>query len=188
MYCDVIKPILDFSLACIFLPIFMLLYFVLYILNGGNPIFTQRRIGLNNKVFKIYKFNTMDHFQTEGLQKVTKMGKWLRSTSIDEIPQIVNVIKGEMSFVGPRPLLVEYLSLYSKEQLQRHSVKPGISGWAQINGRNTINWSDKFSLDLYYVSNLSLWLDVKIISHTIWQLLLHTNNEKEVFEKFNGNN
>ncbi len=140
-------------------------------------LFPQLRIGLNGKPFTLYKFKTMrdlrageDAFATDAL-RITRFGRFLRATSLDELPSLWNVLRGDMALVGPRPLLPEYLSLYTPEQMRRHSVKPGITGWAQINGRNAISWEEKFRLDVWYVDNRSLWLDLRILWMTLWQVL-----------------
>lgn len=145
----------------------------------GNPIFfTQHRPGLNNKIFNMIKFRTMaNEFDIDGVLlpdsvRLTKFGKFLRSTSLDELPSLLNVLKGDMSLVGPRPLLVEYLPLYSKMQSRRHEVRPGITGWVQVNGRNAISWDEKFKLDVWYVDNQSIWLDIKILWLTAKKVLV----------------
>ncbi|MGB9792451.1 MAG: sugar transferase [Thermacetogeniaceae bacterium] len=143
----------------------------------GPVLFRQVRPGLHGKPFVIYKFRTMRKAYDEEWrplpdeQRLTRLGKWLRSTSLDELPELLNVLKGEMSLVGPRPLLMEYLDRYTPEQARRHEVKPGITGWAQVNGRNAISWEEKFRLDVWYVDNWSLWLDLKIILITLWKVL-----------------
>lgn len=155
------------------LPILALIAFLVKIFHGSPIIFEQVRPGLHGKAFTMYKFRTMANVRdVEGnllpdSERLTLFGRFLRATSIDELPELINVLKGEMSLVGPRPLLMEYLPLYSFEQNRRHEVKPGITGWAQINGRNTIIWDDKFRLDVWYVDNWSLWLDIKILAITI---------------------
>jgi len=139
-------------------------------------IFRQTRIGLHGKPFTLYKFKTMrdprpgEDALASDAQRLTRWGKFLRSTSLDELPTLWNVIKGDMRLVGPRPLLPQYLPLYSKEQSRRHEVKPGITGWAQVNGRNAISWEEKFRLDVWYVDNRSMWLDLKILWMTLWQV------------------
>ncbi|MAT42091.1 MAG: sugar transferase [Anaerolineaceae bacterium] len=144
---------------------------------GSPVIFQQERPGLNGKIFTLRKFRTMKNaFDEDGQplpddQRLTKFGRMLRSTSLDELPEMINVIRGEMSLVGPRPLLVSYLDLYSDEQKRRHHVLPGITGWAQINGRNTISWQEKFQLDLWYVDNYSVWLDIKILFNTFLKVV-----------------
>ena len=131
----------------------------------GKPIFfIQKRPGKNGVIFKIIKFRTMiDNMDLNESERINHLGKFLRATSIDELPEIINVIRGDMSLVGPRPLLVEYLPLYNLDQLRRHEVRPGITGWAQINGRNAISWEEKFDLDLWYINNYSFWIDIKIL-------------------------
>ncbi|GAB2614335.1 sugar transferase [Belliella aquatica] len=145
--------------------------------NEGSPYYLQNRPGLNGKIFKILKFKTMkDVFDQEGrplsdAQRITKIGAFIRKTSFDELPQLINVLKGEMSMVGPRPLLVDYLQLYDESQSKRHDVKPGITGWAQINGRNSINWQKKFELDIWYVNNYHFLLDLKILVLTFFNVV-----------------
>ena len=140
-------------------------------------IFRQARIGLHGKPFTLYKFKTMrdprpgEDPRTSDAQRLTRWGKFLRSTSLDELPTLWNVIKGDMRLVGPRPLLPQYMPLYTPEQARRHEVKPGITGWAQVNGRNAISWEEKFMLDVWYVDNRSLWLDLKILWMTLWQVV-----------------
>lgn len=171
----------DFSLALVLMvllaPVFILLILLLYIFNRGKVFFFQDRPGKNEKVFRIVKFKTMtDEKDEQGNLlpdelRLTKMGKFVRKTSLDELPQLLNVLKGDMSFIGPRPLLVSYLPLYNEEQKRRHLIKPGITGWAQVNGRNTITWKQKFIYDVYYVDHLSLALDLKIFWMTIKKVL-----------------
>ena len=163
-----------------------------------NPvIFTQERPGLHGKIFKVIKFKTMtDERDTEGnllpdAQRLTKVGRFVRSTSIDELPQLINVLKGDMALIGPRPLLPQYLPLYNKEQARRHEVRPGISGWAQCHGRNAISWTEKFKLDVWYVDHVSLWTDIKVIWITIMKVLKRADiNEagQATMEAFNGHN
>lgn len=144
---------------------------------NGRPFFTQQRPGKNGKIIKLIKFRTMrDAFDKNGNQlpdkyRITKVGRFIRSVSIDELPQLINVLKGDMSLVGPRPLLIDYLPLYSPEQARRHEVRPGITGWAQVNGRNTLSWEEKFAMDVWYVNNLSLLLDIRILLLTIVKVL-----------------
>ena len=164
----------------------------------GSPIFfTQDRVGKDNKIFKMIKFRTMTDEKDENGQllsdeyRLTSFGKFLRSTSIDELPELINVLKGDMSLVGPRPLLVKYLPLYSKEQIRRHEVKPGVTGWAQINGRNSISWCEKFKLDIWYVDNKSFLLDIKILFLTVYKVIKKDDinqSETDTMEAFNGNN
>jgi len=172
---------LDFLLALIafllFSPIFFVLFITLLFINNGSPFFTQDRPGKNEKIFKVIKFKTMTDKKTKDgnllpdKDRLTKIGNLIRKTSLDELPQLINVLKGEMSLVGPRPLLPEYLPLYNKTQKKRHDVKPGITGWAQINGRNAISWKKKFELDIWYVENISLSLDFKIFIQTIIKVI-----------------
>jgi lipopolysaccharide/colanic/teichoic acid biosynthesis glycosyltransferase len=144
----------------------------------GSPVlFSQVRPGLHGKPFRMYKFRTMtDARDADGnllpdAERLTDFGKWLRASSLDELPELINVLRGEMSLVGPRPLLMEYLPLYSPEQARRHEARPGITGWAQINGRNAISWDDKFALDVWYVDHQGVWLDVRILALTVWRVL-----------------
>jgi len=158
-------------------PIIIILAILLRIFLGTPVIFRQMRPGLNSKIFTFYKFSTMTNdrdkngIMLEDKDRITRFGNFLRKTSLDELPSLWNVLKGEMSLVGSRPLLVEYLDLYSPEQARRHEVKPGITGWAQVNGRNAISWEEKFKLDVWYVDNRSFWLDMKILFMTIWKVL-----------------
>ena len=181
MYKLFFKRVIDIFFSLIFILLFWWLYIVVVILvkkKLGSPVlFKQKRPGLNEKIFIMYKFRTMiDKKDEKGdllpdKDRLTRFGKFLRSTSLDEIPELWNVLKGEMSLVGPRPLLVEYLSKYTKEEKRRHEVKPGITGWAQINGRNNTTWSDRFKNDVYYVENFSLLLDMKIIIQTFLKVI-----------------
>lgn len=200
MYKRYIKRILDFIIAIftfvLLSPIFILVTLLLCIVNKGNPFFFQQRPGKNEKEFKIFKFKTMtDRRDTEGNLlhdeiRLTKIGKFIRKSSLDEIPQLLNVIKGDMSLIGPRPLLTQYLPLYNLKQKRRHEVKPGITGWAQVNGRNTISWKDKFDYDVWYVDNASLLLDLKILFMTIFKVFksegINEKNEATV-KYFEGN-
>jgi len=177
MYKTIIKPFLDFTTALIGLilisPIFLLVTIALFFANNGKPFFIQARPGKHGRLFSIIKFKTMnDKKDGKGnmlpdAERLTAIGKLVRNTSLDELPQLINVLKGEMSFVGPRPLLPEYLPLYNKEQKKRHLVKPGITGWAQVNGRNAISWQQKFALDVWYVKHQSFALDLKILFLTV---------------------
>ncbi len=177
MYKTIIKSVIDFSIAFLGLVILSpLIFFVtigLFISSNGRPFFIQKRPGKNEKIFSIIKFKTMnDKKDNEGNllsdeQRLTKIGSFVRKTSIDEIPQLINVLKGNMSLIGPRPLLPEYLPLYNELQKRRHEVKPGITGWAQVNGRNSISWQQKFEYDAWYVDNMSFVLDCKILFLTI---------------------
>lgn len=185
------------ALICIS-PILLIISILLYFANEGAGIFfTQDRPGKNGKVFKVIKFKTMnDKKDSLGKllpddQRITKIGKFVRSTSIDELPQLINVLKGDMAIIGPRPLLVQYLPLYSKEQARRHEVRPGITGWAQCHGRNAISWSEKFKLDVWYVDNCSLLIDLKVIFITIKKVFKREGISKEgmaTTEAFNGKN
>ncbi|MFB9057600.1 sugar transferase [Mariniflexile ostreae] len=182
MYRIIIKRALDFVLAVlgfiVLFPIFLFVTVFLFFSNNGKPFFFQARPGKNEGIFSIIKFKSMnDKKDAQGNllpyeDRITKVGAFIRKYSLDEIPQLINVIKGDMSLVGPRPLLVEYLPLYNTEQKKRHLVKPGITGWAQVNGRNTISWEQKFALDTWYVNNLSFMLDLKIILLTIKKVII----------------
>ena len=177
MYKSIIKPFFDFlfSFTSLLLlsPIFIIVTILLAFANNGKPFFFQNRPGKNERIFNIIKFKTMnDRTDTKGnllpdAERLTGIGKFVRKTSLDEIPQLINVLKGNMSLVGPRPLLVEYLPLYNEEQRRRHEVKPGITGWAQINGRNAISWQNKFKYDVAYVDKISFTLDLKILLLTL---------------------
>lgn len=181
MYKNFIKRILDILVALVGLlilsPIFILVTIGLYFANQGKPFFFQERPGLNEKIFKIIKFKSMnDKTDANGnllpdVERLTPMGAFVRKTSLDEIPQLINVLKGDMSLIGPRPLLISYLELYDDFEKQRHLVRPGITGWAQVNGRNAISWTKKFELDVYYVKNISFLLDCKILFLTVKNVL-----------------
>jgi lipopolysaccharide/colanic/teichoic acid biosynthesis glycosyltransferase len=200
MYKKIIKPVFDFVIALMGFSILILPLFLvtigLYFSNQGKPFFFQLRPGLNGKIFKIVKFKTMnDKKDIEGnllpdAQRLTKIGIFVRKTSLDELPQIINVIKGEMSLIGPRPLLPEYLPLYDANQRRRHDVKPGITGWAQINGRNAISWQQKFEFDVWYVDNISFLLDLKILFFSVKKILRREgiNSQGQLTtEAFKGN-
>lgn len=190
MYKSFFKSTFDFFAALIGLlllsPLFILVTIGLLFANNGKPFFTQIRPGKNERLFKILKFKTMnDKRDNDGnllldSQRLTKIGKFVRKTSIDEIPQLINVLKGDMSLIGPRPLLPEYLPLYSVEQRKRHLVKPGITGWAQVNGRNAISWEQKFEYDVWYVRNYSFSIDVKIIILTIKKIIKSSDISSDV--------
>jgi len=195
------KRVFDLFLVLLSLPLILPIYLLLVLLvlaKFNSPIlFKQSRPGLKGKIFNIYKFRSMtNESDKEGVLlsddlRLTKFGKLLRSTSLDELPSLWNVLKGEMSLVGPRPLLVEYLPLYSSKQARRHEVKPGITGWAQVNGRNAISWDEKFDLDVWYVDNQSILLDIKILSMTIKKVITRSgiNQDRQAtMEKFKGNN
>ena len=173
-----IKFVFEFILTAVFVllafPLLMLLGFVVYLKMGSPIFFTQDRVGKDNKIFKVIKFRTMlkpSADVQDDAKRLTSFGKFLRSTSLDELPELWNVLRGEMSLVGPRPLLVPYLKHYSTEQARRHEVRPGLTGWAQINGRNAIDWEEKFKLDVWYVDNQSFWLDIKIIALTVLKII-----------------
>lgn len=177
MYRNYLKRLLDLTCSitafCLLLPLCLTVTVLLFFANNGKPFFFQRRPGKDGRIFLLMKFKTMnDRKDAHGRllpdeQRLTRVGKFIRKTSLDELPQLINVIKGDMSLVGPRPLLAEYLPLYTSFQNRRHEVKPGITGWAQVNGRNAISWESKFELDVWYVEHLSLALDFKIILLTI---------------------
>jgi len=194
------KKIFDLLLIFLSLPLTLPIYLLMMLLvltQLNFPIlFRQPRTGLNGKIFNIYKFRTMtDDCDKDGILlpdelRLTKFGKFLRSTSLDELPSLWNVLKGDMSLVGPRPLLVEYLPLYSAKQARRHEVKPGITGWAQVNGRNAITWSEKFDLDVWYVDNQSIWLDIKILWLTVKKVIMRDGINQvgqSTMESFKGN-
>lgn len=200
MYKNIIKPIFDFLLAIIgillFSPLFVILTIILYFANRGQPFFFQLRPGKGGKLFRIIKFKTMNNKRDTGgnlfpdAERLTKIGELIRKTSLDEIPQLLNVIKGEMSLVGPRPLLPSYLELYNDFQKRRNEVKPGITGWAQINGRNHISWEKKFNYDVWYVDHVSFWLDFKILIITILKVIKSEGINEEgqaTSEEFKGN-
>lgn len=201
MYKKFFKRIFDFCgallLIIIFSPVMIWAYFAVKRRLGEPVIFTQFRPGLDEKIFKIYKFRTMSNAKNEkgellsDDERLNSFGKMLRSTSIDELPQLFNVLKGDMSFIGPRPLLIEYLSLYNKRQKLRHSVRPGITGLAQVSGRNNISWAKKLEFDSYYAQHLSFLLDIKIALLTIKKVLKRENINKDgmqTTQKFNGSN
>lgn len=181
-YIKIIKPLFDLVLAIfgfiILFPVFLIITILLYFANQGKPFFVQYRPGKNSKIFKIIKFKTMNDFVDEkgnllpDEKRLTRIGNWVRKTSLDEIPQLLNVIKGDMSLIGPRPLLVEYMELYTPYQNRRHEVKPGITGWAQINGRNSISWEKKFDYDVYYVDHISFLFDMKILFKTLRKVII----------------
>lgn len=197
----VIKRFFDIVIAVLALTILspiMLIVALLIKINLGSPIFfKQKRIGKDNKEFEMIKFRTMKNTTDKSgkllsdEERLTKFGKFIRSTSIDELPELVNILKGEMSLIGPRPLLVQYLPLYNKQQIRRHNVLPGLTGWAQINGRNALTWKKKFELDVYYVDNWSLWFDIKIFFLTFKKLFIREGINQEgqaTSEFFDGKN
>jgi lipopolysaccharide/colanic/teichoic acid biosynthesis glycosyltransferase len=194
------KRIFDILLASaaglIFLPVILVLVFIIRFAIGSPVFFKQQRPGFHAEPFYIYKFRTMnDKKNSHGellsdAERLTSFGRWLRSTSLDELPSLWNVLKGEMSLVGPRPLLMEYVPLYNAVQMRRHEVKPGVTGWAQVNGRNAISWQDKFRLDVWYVDHQSLWLDIKIIFLTIKKVFFRDGisaDGEATMPKFTGN-
>ena len=197
MYFHFFKRVIDFILVFYVLaliwPILLLVALWLHFANKGTgAFFTQERPGKNGKIFKVIKFKTMtDGNLLPDAQRLTKVGRFVRSTSIDELPQLINVLKGDMALIGPRPLLPQYLPLYSKEQARRHEVRPGITGWAQVNGRNAISWTRKFELDVWYVNHCSFLLDLKIIFMTIKKVFVREGISSETsvtMEAFTGNN
>lgn len=202
MYKYFLKRIIDFTIVfCVLLviwPLLLLITIWLHFANkGAGAFFTQERPGKNGKMFKVIKFKTMtDERGANGnllsdAERLTKVGRFVRSTSIDELPQLINVLKGDMALIGPRPLLPQYLPLYSKEQARRHEVRPGITGWAQVNGRNAISWTKKFELDVWYVDHCSFSLDVKIVFLTIKKVFMREGISQEgqaTMEFFNGKN
>ena len=202
MYKHFFKRVIDFTLVLIALviiwPILLVVTIWLHFVNkGAGAFFFQERPGWNGKIFKVIKFKTMtDERDTDGnllpdADRLTKVGKFVRSTSIDELLQLINVLKGDMALIGPRPLLVQYLPLYSKEQIRRNEVRPGITGWAQVNGRNAISWTKKFELDVWYVDHCSFLLDLKILFLTIKKVFVREGISSETsvtMEPFTGNN
>ncbi|QSE96793.1 sugar transferase [Fulvivirga lutea] len=193
MYRRVIKRIFDYTLASlIFVTLFMPLYMILLMYWQGNPLFRQFRAGKLGQPFQIYKFKSMHDVENienkDEKTRVTKIGKILRKSSLDEVPQVLNIFAGHMTFIGPRPLLIEYLDLYNNIQMRRHDILPGITGWAQVNGRDKISWRKKFELDIYYVNNQSFWLDLKILLMTLYRLISRPKEAGLNFQKFTGNN
>ena len=196
-----VKRLLDITISLIalifLLPLMSLIYLSVRINLGSPAFFLQERVGKDNKIFNMIKFSTMKNSTDKNgnllsdNERVTKFGSFLRSFSLDELPELINILKGDMSLVGPRALLVQYLGLYNDEQIRRHEVLPGLTGWAQINGRNSITWSEKFKLDVWYVDNWSLWLDIKIFFLTFWKVLKRegiNQSESVTMEYFNGSN
>ena len=201
LYCKLIKRFMDFLIAAlsiiIFSPLLIILAILVRVKLGGPVIFKQERPGLNGKVFKLYKFRTMTDAKDENGNllddeyRLTSFGKKLRSTSLDELPELYNILKGDMSIVGPRPLLVKYLPLYNDEQKRRHDVRPGLTGLAQLSGRNAITWTEKFNKDIEYVDNVSLGLDISIFFKTIYCVLKKegiNSDSAATMEDFTGNN
>lgn len=200
MYKNFLKRLFDFIAALCGLlllsPVFLIVTVGLYFANQGKPFFFQERPGLNTRIFKIIKFKSMnDKKDAQGnllpdADRLTKIGSFVRKTSLDEIPQLINVLKGDMSLIGPRPLLIQYLPLYNERQRRRHDVKPGITGWAQVNGRNAISWEQKFALDVWYVENISFTLDIRILFMTIKKVFVREGIAQEgeaTMEVFKGN-
>ena len=200
MYESQLKPLIDFLVAftalIIFSPLFLVIAIMLTLSNKGTPFFLQKRPGKDGKIFNIIKFKTMrDQKMVDGrmltdYERLTFVGKAVRKTSLDELPQLINVVKGDMSLVGPRPLLPEYLPLYNAEQAKRHDVKPGITGWAQVNGRNALSWEEKFAYDIEYVNRLSAALDAKIVFITLKKVIARHGvnaNNYVTMEAFKGN-
>lgn len=200
MYKYFFKRLIDFILALlglmVFSPVFIMVTIGLFFANQGKPFFFQLRPGKNEQLFKIIKFKTMNDRKDENgnllpdVNRLTKVGKFVRKTSLDELPQLINVLKGDMSLIGPRPLLPEYLPLYNEIQIRRHLVKPGITGWAQVNGRNAISWQQKFEYDVWYVENVSFLLDCKIVFLTIKKVFKRegiTSENSVSAEAFKGN-
>lgn len=201
MYKLFLKRLIDFIVAFLALlilsPVFIIVTIGLYFANDGKPFFFQSRPGLNEKIFKIIKFKTMnDKKDADGnllpdADRLTPIGAFVRKTSLDEIPQLINVLKGDMAIIGPRPLLIQYLPLYNPVQRRRHEVRPGITGWAQINGRNAISWSRKFELDIWYVDHVSFQTDLKVFFLTFKKVFKSEGISAEghvTIEPFNGNN
>lgn len=201
MYVNFFKPLIDFTCAFLVLvilsPVILGTALLLAIVNGGNPFFLQKRGGKGETVFHVYKFKTMnDKRDAEGKLlpdnvRLTWAGRIVRKLSLDELPQLINILKGDMSLIGPRPLIAQYLTIYNEIQRRRHEVKPGITGWAQVNGRNTISWKQKLEYDVWYVDNMSFWLDVKIVLRTVQKLFKPgdvNQSESTTAEYFNGNN
>ena len=202
MYKQFLKQWLDFAIVfCVLLvswPLLVVIAVWLHFANkGAGAFFTQERPGKDGRIFKVIKFKSMtDERDKEGkllpdMKRLTKVGRFIRATSLDELPQLLNVLKGDMALVGPRPLLPEYLPLYNKEQVRRHEVRPGITGWAQVHGRNAISWNEKFKLDVWYVDHMSFILDLKIILMTVKNVFLRTginSSAMDTMENFTGNN
>ncbi len=201
MYTHNIKPLIDILLSSLILllasPVFLLIVIVLYFINDGQVWFQQERPGKDGRIFSVIKFKTMsDEHDSQGNllpdeKRLSRIGKLIRKTSLDELPQLLNVVRGHMSLVGPRPLLTEYLPLYNHVQRRRHEVKPGITGWAQVNGRNTVSWPQKFTYDVWYVDHISFWLDIKILFLTVMKVFKAEGISSETsvtMEKFHGNN
>lgn len=203
MYRNYLKRVFDFSVALIALlilalPLAIITLWLTIANKGAGAFFTQERPGYKAKIFKVIKFKSMTDEKDENgkllpnEKRITRIGKFIRRTSIDELPQLFNVLKGDMAFIGPRPLMIRYLDLYSPEQARRHDLRPGITGWAQVNGRNNITWTKKFELDVWYVDHVSFWLDIKIYFLTVYKVLKHADidsgGDKVGAVGFNGHN
>ena len=201
LYRNFLKRIVDFIVSllafCLLFPLFLIITALLFVANQGSPFFVQARPGKNGRIFRLVKFKTMNDRKDEAgnllpdADRLTGIGMFIRKTSLDEIPQLINVIKGEMSLIGPRPLLVEYLPLYNEIQKRRHEVRPGITGWAQVNGRNAIGWNEKFELDVWYVDHLDFRLDSKIIFFTLMKVAKSEGISQQghvTMQKFTGSN
>ncbi|GEN67403.1 sugar transferase [Chryseobacterium rhizosphaerae] len=201
MYQFFLKRAIDFLIALIGLillaPVFIIVMVLLYFANQGNPFFVQTRPGLNEKMFNIIKFKTMNDKKDEkgnylpDSERLTPVGSFIRQTSLDELPQLINVLKGDMALIGPRPLLPQYLSLYNESQKRRHNIRPGITGWAQVNGRNAISWTKKFELDIWYIDHLSFATDCKVVILTLKKVLKKEGINQvgqATIEAFNGSN
>ncbi len=200
IYARFLKRFIDFCLSLsgliILSPLFVFLTVLLFVVNSGKPFFFQTRPGKNERLFKIIKFKTMNDKTDEtgnllpNIQRLTKIGTFVRRASLDELPQLINVLTGDMSLIGPRPLLTEYLPLYNEQQKRRHEVRPGVTGWAQVNGRNAIDWHKRFELDVWYIDNLSFRLDLKILYLTLVKVFKSegiNSSGKETMKKFKGN-
>ena len=196
MFKRLIDILFALSMVILLLPIILIVAVLVRVKLGSPILFSQQRPGLNGKIFRMYKFRSMTDERDElgnllpNEKRLTPFGQKLRSTSLDELPGLLNVLKGDMSLVGPRPLLVEYLPLYNREQARRHEMRPGITGWAQVNGRNAISWEDKFKLDVWYVDNQSFWLDVKILLLTVKKVFVRdgiNSSDNVTMPKFKGN-
>lgn len=202
MYKNFFKRIIDFTVAFIILliiwPLLLVFAIILHFANkGAGAFFLQERPGKGGKIFKLIKFKSMTDERDDNGEllpddmRITKMGKFVRKTSIDELPQLINVLKGDMALIGPRPLLVKYLPLYNKEQIRRHEVRPGISGWAQCHGRNSLSWTERFKFDIWYVDHISLTTDLRVICMTMKSVVLCENintDENDTMEDFDGTN
>lgn len=201
MYQFFFKRIIDFMISLIALillsPVFIIVMVLLYFANQGKPFFVQTRPGLNEKMFNIIKFKTMNDKKDEkgnylpDSERLTPVGSFIRQTSLDELPQLINVLKGDMALIGPRPLLPQYLSLYNESQKRRHNIRPGITGWAQVNGRNAISWTKKFELDIWYIDHLSFATDCKVVILTFKKVLKKEGINQvgqATIEAFNGSN